>query len=593
MSHYRLVSLEMEGFRSFGDRQKIVFPERGLILISGKYKGSSVSSGAGKSAILLAITFALDICDLPATELKCWYSKSMYVKLTITDGTNIFEIERTPKMNLIINGTPHSELVKGAKEELYSRLGVPAEILEQVSSRAQRSRGVFYNTSDKELKEFLTQTLKLGYMESEADRFNKKANALEAAIAIHKRDIQNYEALLLNSVVTQKEVEDAQAMVLQATNTLNSLQTGDTSEITAENAKLDLELMQISQEWGSINGEIQKINLVNSNINTKRNENLQIRANVTKMNEELKVLRENMCHTCVRPWHDDKQQSLILQKDNEINRQLEMMKANIEYINNSQPMLDSITIHQNRQQELQVKQQGINARKQELARKMGETQAPVSIAMQAKTSAELSLNTILSKQKTYETINANILKAKTSLLADEAEYEINYYAGKTIGRNGFLAFVFEETLVSIQNKSNDMIKRLPNTEKFSLEISTTKQVKSTKSIKEEIKKAILVNGFEVSFKSLSGGQQAAVELSTDFATSREIKQKSGAGIGWILFDESMEGLGPSEKQTAIEFIKENFDGQIIMIDHATEIKESFTQVIEVEYDGKFSHITSN
>lgn len=590
MAVFRLSYLELEGFRSFAERQRVEFPEKGMILISGKYKGSLVSSGSGKSSIIEAIAFALDIGNIPATELKCWYSKSLYVKLGITDGTNLIEIERNPKLNLIINGESWSELSGGSKEKLYNLLGLSPEILAQVSYRQQREKGVFLNSTDSELKKFLTKTLKLESIETEAEKFNKKASSLELTISALKRDIGNYENLLPSMAVSDETLEEARKQVKIAAQKILSLSKNDTSEIQSEIEKCNIYLREISIKSGNISGEIAKLNALKINLTSAKNQNVQIRESVVSHNAELDKLRHNICHTCEKPLESDKLKNLISNKQIQIDSLFEKMKTNIEYIKNAETAISSIDSLEKEKMDLLLGQQEVEGRKNELLKKIGEMNAPISLAMQAKGSADSNYNAILSKKESYNAVLSKINNAKEELSKNEKEYLTNFYSGKVLGRNGFLAFIFEETLVGIQNRTNEMIKNIPNIESFNLEISTTKTTKTTKSTKEEIKKAILKSGFEVSFKSMSGGQQAGMELCSDLAVAKEIKQKSGAGIGWIMLDEAMDGLGTTEKQAALEIIKEKFDGQIIIIDHATEIKEAFTQVIEVEYDGKFSQI---
>ena len=83
---FLLLKIELEGFRSFKDNAIIEFPDTGAVLISGKYKNEQISSGSGKSSILMAIAYALGFCDLPATELKNWNSKSFCVKLQLKNN---------------------------------------------------------------------------------------------------------------------------------------------------------------------------------------------------------------------------------------------------------------------------------------------------------------------------------------------------------------------------------------------------------------------------------------------------------------------------------------------------------------------------
>lgn len=590
MSHYRLSYLELEGFRSFSERQRVDFPEKGMILISGKYRGNLVSSGSGKSSVVEAIAFALDICSIPATELKCWYNKNIYVKLGITDGKNTIEIERTPKLNLIINGESWSELSGGAKEKLYSILGLSPEILAQVSYRQQREKGIFLNSTDGELKKFLTKTLNLELLELEADKFAKKASLLQISIETHKRDIDNLESLVETSKVDEEDIFKAQKELQLASESLSKISANDNSEIDAKIQQLNAENSFLNQKINEIQNEINKLITLAAKVDSVKKENASIKERIIELKSQLDKLKNNICHTCERHWEDDKVNFNVKNKEQTIESLIFTLKGNIDYIKNSEIAISTINNLKLESNQIKEKQIEINNEKQKLSIEKGTLGAPLTMAIQVKNLAESALTSLMSKRQTYENITKKIQQTKQNLALDEAEYEINYYCAKSLGKNGFLAFIFEETLVGIQNRSNEIIKNVPNIESFSLDISTTKTTKTTKSVKEEIKKSILKNGFEISFKSLSGGQQAAMELATDLATAKEIKQKAGSGIGWIMLDESMDGLGTTEKQAAIEIIKEKFDGQIIIIDHSTEVKEAFTQVIEVEYDGKTSRI---
>src|SRR5579871_3899434 len=97
--------LILEGFWSMKDRTEFTFPAKGPVLITGNWKDSTVSSGSGKSIIPRAIRFALGFSDTPATELKNWDSKKLYVNLTLTDDVNTYEVIRDPKLSLVINGS--------------------------------------------------------------------------------------------------------------------------------------------------------------------------------------------------------------------------------------------------------------------------------------------------------------------------------------------------------------------------------------------------------------------------------------------------------------------------------------------------------
>jgi hypothetical protein len=53
----------------------------------------------------------------------------------------------------------------------------------------------------------------------------------------------------------------------------------------------------------------------------------------------------------------------------------------------------------------------------------------------------------------------------------------------------------------------------------------------------------------------------------------------------------MDGLGAVEKEAAVNMIRQRVKGLVLMIEHSTEIKESFNEVIEIEFSGKESRLT--
>lgn len=192
MSVLMPVELEIEGFRSFTERTLIQFPKvtRGAVLINGKYKDGSTSSGSGKSTILQAIAFVLDFCDIPTTELKSWYaSKKIYVRFRLSDGTNVYDIIKDPKLSLIINGEEYKGTATGAKEKLQEILKAPPELVKTLTYRPQRQRGMFLSNTDSQNKEFLVQVLGLEPVEKALDDFinefstlQQKVNSLDSSI---------------------------------------------------------------------------------------------------------------------------------------------------------------------------------------------------------------------------------------------------------------------------------------------------------------------------------------------------------------------------------------------------------------------------
>ena len=713
MSKFKLQYLELEGFRSFKERQRIEFPEKGMVLISGIYKGSSISSGSGKSSILEAIAFALDICEIPAVQLKNWDSKSIYVKLGIKRGDQLIEIERTPKMNLILNGESYSDLATGAVEKLYQILGLTPEILATVSYRRQRAKGKFLNFTDSEIKKFLSKTLNLEELEQAYTDFTKKANDLDPKIAASQSEINAFMSMVESVKVLPEEISAAESRIKAAeadlaqigdvnlkkgqiftkietiTNLITDLETEKVTvslqsegvlndsfnlEVNAKTFELQtkIEILELGlknynpaedQDVKTLLSEISALEIeYNQNFNDatqidslvlscerKKTENFNIKNVILALKEKAAKLTEHSCPTCNRDWVESK--DLLDKTELEIQGHLSLMQENMTYLKNATASIERLPSVKARANELNgiisTKKSEIKTKKEAFQAKVqvermslsgqiavingdrniknGMKQAefigkikdidntiankrteimnlkseafnldrPAELAKSALNMAQSALVQINKKIEQQEALNAKIDGAKANFIQLETEKAIYTEAAKAVGRNGFLGFIFDEVLVSIQNRINTMLAKIPNVDTFRVDISSTKTNKTNKTLKKEISINISKNGNDIILDALSGGQQTGVELIADISVAQEIKLKAGSAIDWMILDEAMDGFGTAEKEAALNMLKENFDGLILIVDHTTEIKEAFEKIIEVEYDGKNSNVTAS
>jgi DNA repair exonuclease SbcCD ATPase subunit len=197
---------------------------------------------------------------------------------------------------------------------------------------------------------------------------------------------------------------------------------------------------------------------------------------------------------------------------------------------------------------------------------------------------------LLSKGRDFEALMTKIVNAKAKMVDVERRQAIASLSAKVLGRNGFLGTIFDEILYDIQHRCNEMIAFLPNASQFAISISSDKVTKTKGTAKKEIAVNITKDGKDVSIRSLSGGQQCSLELCADLASAEAIKSRSGSLFNWICLDEAMDGLGSEEKQAALDMLKQRASGLILIIDHSSEVKEIFTKVIEIEYDGRESRV---
>ena len=82
--------------------------------------------------------------------------------------------------------------------------------------------------------------------------------------------------------------------------------------------------------------------------------------------------------------------------------------------------------------------------------------------------------------------------------------------------------------------------------------------------------------------------QTSVELAVDLAMGDVISRRRGTYPGWLILDESFDGLGGASKESCIEMLSAFAqDRLILVVDHDASFQGLFHQVIEIEsVDGK-------
>jgi DNA repair exonuclease SbcCD ATPase subunit len=159
-----------------------------------------------------------------------------------------------------------------------------------------------------------------------------------------------------------------------------------------------------------------------------------------------------------------------------------------------------------------------------------------------------------------------------------------------VGNEGFLGAIFEEVLTDIGQTANSIMQRISNVQHVSIRFSSEKETKAGKVYKR-ITPIVSIGGQEVKPEAgLSGGMYTAVELAVDLAVGDVVSRRKGSFPGWLILDESFEGLGKASKETCLEMLTDFAkDRLILVVDHATELQSAFSQVIRVKLlDGKSS-----
>ena len=304
-----------------------------------------------------------------------------------------------------------------------------------------------------------------------------------------------------------------------------------------------------------------------------QSENRSIREQCVGLQSQIETLNAQICAMCHREW--DQGQACLDSLKERMAGLLKRMETNLTIINSIAPM----------QEALPKLQSDLAAEN----RKLGEIQAPLSDAYASMEANRRLLEQLASQARQSDLLLGEIATKKTRILALQSDAEITKHSAALLSRDGFLSEIFDEVLIEIETKANQMIGKIPNVSTFTIQICSSRET-AKGTIKKTISVKIFKDGDEVPFAGLSGGQQCALELFTDLAVSEVIRKRSGSPVGWMFLDEAMDGLDVATKKAALAVIRQEISGTVVVIDHSTEIKEAFDQVISVEFDGRISRV---
>jgi DNA repair exonuclease SbcCD ATPase subunit len=616
----RLRRLRLRSFRSFYDEATIDFPESGLLLIKGASQDHGDSSGSGKSSILLAIAYALGICDQPATELQSWgATKPMQVELTLADdGLPSFEVTiyRGKKNAVEYTGGNTVTGAKAIDAELRQLLGLSPEILRAISFRAQNSRGSFLAMTDAEKKEFLTGLLGLKQIETALEESEKMASAYRTQVDYNERELESCRVrlsqipgpmALSDTSFLESEVERLKKEVLDAENdkihfsslppdpeivrlhTLRELIQGKLSELRARERQQDQDLWKAKE------------------VAHRKLEGIEhARREFDKAWQLLDGLEVGRCPTCGGVWEDHqakvKAQYQLEAARTEVeqsSKDLESCQATLAQqmvpVTGIDMLTDNLREVQNaldeavRNNAADAKLPVVEAKLAGLRAQLRTATGALGLARDANARAERQNEAVRVQRGQTEIIMERAGAAATDnqlKLNAELDFELS------LGRKGFLGIIFGDVLQEIKAEANSKLAQLANVSQVTLDLVTETETKAG-TAKKAITPVFYVNGNETRFSSLSGGMQTSVDLVVDLALMTVVQRRTGAMPGFLFLDEAFNGQGVVTKEASLDALRVYAQEKlIIVIDHSSETKEFFSQVLEVENSGGKSSIAS-
>lgn len=191
-----------------------------------------------------------------------------------------------------------------------------------------------------------------------------------------------------------------------------------------------------------------------------------------------------------------------------------------------------------------------------------------------------------------DALKEEVLSKEAQRASSVALMELNKVRDYLDMQRGFLTKYFAEALQQISDKANKFIGNLPNAKKVTIRFDTEYET-AKKVIRNEITPVATFSGKEWPLAAgASGGMFTSVELAVDLAVAEVIGERSQVQLAWLFLDESFaNGSDGVTKQGCLEILQAYAqDRLILVVEHASEFKEMFSRVIEIEYKNERSQI---
>jgi exonuclease SbcC len=162
---------------------------------------------------------------------------------------------------------------------------------------------------------------------------------------------------------------------------------------------------------------------------------------------------------------------------------------------------------------------------------------------------------------------------------------------QAFGKKGLQAMIIENTIPELEDEANELLVRMTDNA-MQIRFLTTRQRRTGNSEIETLDIQVNDDMGIRPYEMFSGGEAFRINFAIRIAISRLLARRSGAKLQTLIMDEgfgSQDGKGREKLVEVIGAIKDDFE-KILVITHVEELKDAFTQRIEVTKDAAGSHV---
>ena len=584
----KIKSIEINNILSIG-KARLDVKEMGLTLIDGWNFDDDCANGAGKTSVFNAMSFCLYNKvprKITASEILRKGTKKGYVKTIVERAGDVWEIVRgRPKLFSVKKNGVELDVTQ---EELEEKIGLSyLQFLISMYS-AQTDSSKLINLNDTQKKDFFLQLLNLNAFSAVKKEADLNIKSLRFEMLELEKELVGLTATMRANKVMITDLSPIKVEIdtfnedglNKKFNDLRSIKSPDMSKYAEIESKIsqkhrDLESVslkdrQLRDELKNIEEyltrtELEEVVLPNKVDCPHCNSSFGLSHGSEVTIEDLKKNQEQLLST-IR----DKKQEIVNKINNAPNFKDGYEKLNL--------IVESIKIKKTKEyDDYNRARDGIEEVREKLSVLSNKKDI---LRMGVLRNDDLESRIVQSKTR-IKSIKDEHTDKKKDLQVYE---EVSQMASPT----GAPAYIMDSIIESFNEKMSGFVNMIWPRAIYSLQ--AYKENKSGE-IKAKFSENLVINGESRSIGGLSGGEQKCLSLAMDFAVIDILQSVFGTQLNPIVMDEPFNGLDSSNKERVIELLEKlSVDRNIMVIDHASEAKTMFSDIIRIEKRNDISEI---
>lgn len=582
--------------RNFQSLEKIHFDfSQGLSLIDGWNYDLDDANGVGKSSLLNAFVYALygnvpyaaKISDLIRDGAKKMYTE---ISLSIKAKDILIKRSRNPNFTkLYVNDVEVKGVVREIEKRIITELELNFDQFVQIVYVYQDAKDRFIDLNDTSKKEFLTSILDLDKYTLAYKAAHKKISQIDldssnllGKIFVLDDNITSHLGSLVGLKIDLKEFREKGDVKLQeetekANVIKKEVETLANKKLLAENNNV---LNELIAQRNKVDEKVQallKVQFMTAEIKEKLDKSL---FTIAGLESDL-LNPPNICGECgqsLPSWNHEDYFVKINGKIKRLTDERAQLEDKLHKLENMQKQSDELP---QEKQDLELKisvemKNGPEKYEREIKIKDQELKFISYCINTLQLKEQALVDQIEGKQETmglmrkqhadFETQLADLYKDKKYLL------EIK----KIYSPSGIKAYVFNSLIDGLNSRIETYLDILFN---GLVKFQYITDEKSGKLIEE-----CIYEGTSRSKSVMSGGEQRRLSLATDLALSDTISKRLAVYPNILILDEATKGMAPiglEKTMTLLQDLEQTKD-TILVVDHASEFKTSFNNVISLE-----------